>query len=497
MRATIQFTVAAENDLNELLVGRRAGHDVPWRGRSPNLRLTNGATGVVWRQGPRRGDPVQPLVLVSREEEHRRLCGRFAQLRSDLSPLTAWCHLLTPERFEVLDDLSRDADLGGYEAAWTGLIVAEALLLAERSVSKLRIAACLATQSFAVARALALWGNRISIADVLKRFDSGQRLFRGGETSGIRLRTLLQPIWDVLVGVAAAELVPGNSELSPIIESLRKLNDARLAGDDNAARWFSQPLNHTTPEAAVLAGLSSLSPEQRLQEFDRLVARLNDKQIIADPRRRLVLTLLAGFLATVAAGGLPSLALAEANARQWPEITAWAYVTGGIGERVVWTSSFDGLGRLVARELMRPLRLDEPPMCDAALDEAQVIVDPALKDPLVNLKLKQARIVSLALLPGVNISIPIGEPLSPVERASDISSEATTEMSARAREKSYPGQDPLAVLADAIWPYLETRLDKRTATRARSKTSGLADGSRRRGRLKVSQAGLPLKEPDK
>src|SRR5690606_30239228 len=139
----------------------------------------------------------------------------------------------------------------------------------------------------------------------------------------------------------------------------------------------------------------------RLRLFDMLVDRL-DRTNERDFARRVGLAFLAGYLATIAAGGAPSLALTESSAQRWPEITAWAYVIGGLGERVVWSSGFDGLGRLVARELMRPLRLDEPPMCDVALDEVQVLVDPQLSDPFVHLRLKQARIVSIALLPGVN-----------------------------------------------------------------------------------------------
>jgi len=104
-----------------LVMGRRAGRPMRWIEGTRNRPLPTGYTGVVWREPSKRDEPVRPLVLVSREEDQRRLCGRFAQLRSDLSPLTVWCHLLTPERFEIVDTVARDADLGGYEAAWTGL----------------------------------------------------------------------------------------------------------------------------------------------------------------------------------------------------------------------------------------------------------------------------------------------------------------------------------------------------------------------------------------
>jgi hypothetical protein len=497
MRKNLQFGVVGEAELNEILAGRRAGHGMHWSGGKRNFRLSNGATGVIWREADRPNDPIQPVLLVSREEENRRLCGRFAQLRSDLSPLTVWCHLLTPERFEVLDDLSRDADLGGYEAAWIGLVIAEALLLAERSVSNLKIAACLSTQTFGVARSLALWGSRVSRAEILERFDSAHRLFRSGEPAGVRLRPSLQLIWDSLAGAASGEFFSGNAELRPVIESLRRLNDARIAGDNHAVHSFVRPLLEIAPEAVALTDLSSLAPEERLREFDRLVSRLKNVDLDNEPRRRLVLCLLAGFLATVAAGGAPSLPLAEAIAAQFPEITAWAYVIGGIGERVVWTSGFDGLGRLVARELMRPLRLDEPPTCDVAFDEAKVLVDPELRDPLVYLKLKQSRIVSLALLPGVNIAIPITE-TSATTRVLDVRpGERLSEADLYPRGV----RDVLAVLADSLWPYLQTRLEEPSRNTSAGRSSNRGDDNLKRRRIfrgrADPQGGLPLKEPKK
>jgi hypothetical protein len=164
---------------------------------------------------------------------------------------------------------------------------------------------------------------------------------------------------------------------------------------------------------------------------------------------------MAGYIATVAAGGTPTLSLTESSSRSYPEVTAWAYVVGGIGERVVWTSSFDGLGRLVARELMRPLRLDEPPNCDFSLDEAVALYDPQLSDPLVHLKIKQARIVTVSLYPGVNLQVPIGDYVPFEKRKQDTGTDRRPTSSGR-----IVGSDDevFAVLADRLWPHLRGRL---------------------------------------
>jgi hypothetical protein len=498
MQSEYFFLAATEPELNELLAGRAAGSPSHWMGRSAPLRLPTGSTGVLWSKPLSSSDPIQPLVLISREADQRRLFGRFAQLRSDLSPLTAWCHLLAPQRFESLDSLTRCADFYGFQAAWSGLIVAEALLLTEWPLAKLRISACLATQSFALARAKALWFGP-STGEILRRFDDAQQLLRNedgphrGESRIGRIRAALQPIWASLAAASDTPAAPGSQELRPIVESLRRLELARSNKNPNEARQFVAPLEESIPEARDVGNVADLTPEQRLRVFDEILEHLGSPNIGREQFRRIALTLLAGYLVTIAAGGSPTLSLATTNAARWPEITAWAYVLGSIGERVVWTSSFDGLGRLVARELLRPLRLDEPPTCDFALDEASVLVDTKLSDPLVHLRIKQSRNVSVSLLPGVNIFISIGDSSQEASRPPD------PKTSRQAGASTAAPSDTLAILADAIWPYLRIRLEQsvRSVQGSDAARRDSDDSQQSRGRKHGSQSGLPLKNSQK
>jgi hypothetical protein len=185
----------------------------------------------------------------------------------------------------------------------------------------------------------------------------------------------------------------------------------------------------------------------------------------------------------VAAGGKPSLKLAETLSNRWPEITAWAYAIGGIGEDVFWTSGFDGLGRLVARELTRAFRLDEPPTCDLTLEEAAVLIDTKLSDPLVHLRIKQARIVTIAVLPGVNVFVSIAE--SPVQ-------EFPKDSARNERQGPYSpviaNRDSGSAIVDALWPYILLRLEDYLKS-----AQGGSQGSRNK-RKAGSQSHLPLKD---
>ena len=274
--------------------------------------------------------------------------------------------------------------------------------------------------------------------------------------------------------------------MEPVISALQSLLRARAAKDPREAFQLIRPLLDYVPEAESFGRLDEIAPEGRLRLFDKLVEALDRSESAREKLRRNGLALLAGYLATIAAGGSPSLALTESHASRWPEITAWAYLIGGLGEKVVWTSGFDGLGRLVARELLRPLRLDEPPTCDFAFDEAVVLADAKLADPLVHLKIKQARLLTVELLPGVNVAIPIGEsgaqgiPKPDTSRATRVQ-ETTT-------------RDPIGALVDAMWPHIRMRLDDHLAGLRRDEDSG-RDGEsaqRNRGKRKSGTSQLPL-----
>ena len=481
MKSKYFFSVVSENDLNELLEGREAGNSVVWEPPTKQ-RIRFGSFGIVWkRQQSPKG--IRPLLLVVHEKELLRLFVRFAQLRGSLSPLTAWCHVITPERFKYLDEAVRIPDLAEMEAAWTGLIVAEAQLLSERPIANIRIPACFATQTFSVARTIALWRD-VSIGDILDRYDLANRLFRfkalDEEKIGVtKQNAKFLPIWTSLAAISGSTHV--TSELRPVVESLQCLKDARNSQDENESSRFVAPLVDLVPEVREFEKLNEMTPERRVQQFDKLIDSLDMAEANKETARRVALTLASGYLATVAAGGSPSLSLAEGHVRRWPEIMAWAYTIGGIGESVVWASGFDGLGRLVARELMRPFRFDEPPSCDFAYDEGAILIDKELSDPLVHLKIKQARILSVALLPGVNVFVPISEISAPEIRRGD--AEGINRPIQESTILPASGHDLVAMLADALWPHLENRV-KASINNSKSQQSKPRTSSKRRNRRK-------------
>ena len=450
------YTVVTEGELNDLLEGKEAGNTKVWD-NSALQQVSPGLTGVL-RMRWRGSENARPIVLVVRQEDQKRLCGRYMALRSDLSPLTAWCHILTPQRFMNIDSLYRAPEFGGLEAAWAGLAIAEAHLITEKPTNDIRISSCLATQSFAVARATALWKDT-SPLDVAERCDAARQLVRPiahDDSRTSRLGHALAPIWHSLKSLMVETVGCNKSEIEPVVSSLRALLNARLNNDPSEALLFAAPLLSKIPELKPFNDLPSLIPEERLRLFDQLVDQLGIVgRSKAERLRGLGLPLAAGYLATVAAGGKSSLNMAEKLSVEWPEITAWAYTIGGFGEKVTWTASFDGLGRLVARELTRPVHLDEPPNYDIALEEALILVDRKLDDPLVHLRIKQARILTISILPGVNYLVSVGESRE-LRKADPV---FVTNSNWLAQEEFASRGDPIPALFEALWPYIRRSLE--------------------------------------
>jgi hypothetical protein len=86
-----------------------------------------------------------------------------------------------------------------------------------------------------------------------------------------------------------------------------------------------------------------------------------------------------------------------------------------------------------------------------------VLADSKLSDPLVHLRLKQPRIATVALLPGVNISIPIAD------FAGQETSRQQPTQSNRPQEtviRATGGRDIVAGLADALWLHLRPRVEQ-------------------------------------
>ncbi|MGO8105351.1 hypothetical protein AB9F46_33800 [Rhizobium leguminosarum] len=436
---------ASDRELNQLLAGVHIGLPEPlsnayWRQNESQ------SVGVIFKAPDGDIDLIQPLALVVSDDRKGRLFGRFATAREELSPLSSWCHILSDQHFGLLDDVTRGPSLHGLEGAWTGLVIAEAVMRGRRKADNVPISACFATSSFAVARSHAVW-PRITLNEVVERYHAANALVRSPASDQIDLTKQLHHIWTHLLRAPDAYGMTDRS----LARAIRELKESREASLQESNIVLARALEQW-PESELLTKLDRLHPEQRVEAFDHVIAEL---KINPSTERREVLAFIGAYIATVAAGGAPSISLAEGVGSELPAVLAWAYVIAGLKERITWSSSFAGLGRLVSRELQRPFRIEEAPSCDFAIDEAVQLIDRQLSDPLVHLKVKQQRHVTVALFPGVNMTVSLHNAATQGS-ASNKTNAATQTAVTPVRATEYGNE--LGAMVDLLWPHILKRL---------------------------------------
>ena len=305
-----RYIIARDSELDELLRGgKHTGLVHADSFASDSLR--SGQVGVLVALEETSTLPLRPLAIVCRDDDVRRLFGRYAHVRTDFSPLTAWCHLLGPTFCRNMEGVTREPRFASAVAAWSGLIVAETLLLSGRPLKSIRISACLASATYAVCRTLALWDN-LTLESIVERFDAANTLCRGtGAVSRDRgrlshVRSVFVPMWRCLGTLSSNQPDTSEEEVFPLIMALNALQEARACSDPNEASQFVGPLLTAIPEAQDFRRLPEIAPESRLELFDDLVNIFRKTDRTAFVRRN-ALGLVIGYLATVAAGVLRAL----------------------------------------------------------------------------------------------------------------------------------------------------------------------------------------------
>lgn len=215
--------LASDDDLNQLLEGVAAGPSVSWPPQGATASLSKTDVLVICSIDDEHHDRVKPFALGVREEAEARLYARLSQTRADLSPLSSWLHVFSLEAISKLRSPNIEPVLLGYEAAWAGVVIAEASILAGRRATQLKMVACLATASFAVGRASAIWPMNTTV-DVLEKYDDMQLQIRSIGSSSSITRKAFDPIWRILRSVSGAKSkVSGDEEaIASAIEALAR-----------------------------------------------------------------------------------------------------------------------------------------------------------------------------------------------------------------------------------------------------------------------------------
>lgn len=357
-------------------------------GRLP--RMSAGDTIVFWAPEARR-----PSVIVVRQEDRDELFNWASTYHRDLSPLTSWCHVLTPDEMARLssDGARSRADLLGFEAAWAGAAIAESMVHSQRSYEAISVPACLATDTFAVARAASLYGSQSALSDTIGKLDKVRERIRKGPNRWRPAESI--PI-SVLLRLLPVAPLP-RSHLEEVLATIcLKIHNRPEEDSGNILAENLRELSQFAPQIRSFNTIDDMPAERRVRLLREIPSWIKEGR---NHDERNILTFFAGYIISRVGGAERDLRLAEGFGSLYPLVLTWAAVLGGLGASFYWSDAFGGIGRLVARELARSVDVLEAPTADISADELLVL---AVRDGgVVRFRTALRHVATVSLRPGV------------------------------------------------------------------------------------------------
>lgn len=390
----LSFSLVSREELASVLRGESEARD---RASEAMLSLPHETSLksqiLVWHeQSPR---PI--AVVVSSAQARDELLAWLVTFHGDLAPLTSWCYLLTSEDFERFHrDGSRYPTLNGLEATWLGAIIADAMSSSGADLSSLSLSICLSTETFAVARATALYGPKNGL-NAVEQLEAAKRVLQQRTLSGRAKRYFVTEVLMSLMPGGISPLSRNGDLVSAACRSLAISDHDIPSIPDQIVREFV----NVSPAFDQLGLIEKMPAESRVRFLRRIKESTND----AFPGDAELYNFVAGYVISRIGGAERDFRLAQ-DFKNREEVLAWAAITGGLGVETFWTNAFEGLGRLVAKALLQPLSLSDFPDADISLDEIRHLESNNGRRPF-RTSSKNSAIVGLQ--PGVNVAVALSD----------------------------------------------------------------------------------------
>ena len=297
-------------------------------------------------------------------------------------PLTAFSRLVDHRTAEHFTDPNVRFGLGAFSNASLGLVMAEAATYAfpSRELKALSPSACLSTLSYAIARAAALRVPAELLFEIPERWKR-IRLLLGASAPPPQVGAVLR-VWSVFAQLAQQQLFfESMVPVFPVWESpsrlvMRACEELYSTGELGAV-WSD--LSMAVPSLTRVREELTGPREGRVAILEQV---LDSVRVLTPQDRDAVEFALAYIASSISPGTLDHLSLLAPLIGQFPGVLLWYGLMAGFSKRQAVSSSVNGLGRRVARELARVGAFLDSPTCDIAYEELDVLGSSArdLKD---------------------------------------------------------------------------------------------------------------------
>lgn len=450
----LTFALVEREGLADALRGDRSAVTSSWGSLRALPRLSDGHTALVWLD-----QSIQPSAIVVADSAREELFSWLATFHGDLTPLSSWCQVLSPD--EIVRPSPEDGivpNLFGFEAAWASATLAEAMSLSGRSYDSLSLSILLATETFVIGRAAGLYGVR-AVSTVGERLDKVRRQLRPSSENRDPAGSLVR---EVLLGLMpdAPRVASGDARILRNICGRflgeRLPDEGRFLTADDLAELIS-----AVPVLQPLTDLEAMPAEERVRFLRHLRGRMPPLTAPEWP----LFAFGAGYVISRIGSAERDLRLADTFEAGKSAVLSWAMVAGSLGATTFWTDAFGGLGRFVARELVRPLHLLDPPTCDISYDEVRLFDE---KSSRLKLRSANRNALAVSMLPGVTMHFGVGEP----DRSAFRPSETARDPRLSLAGVSHMSDDQLEALAARLAPYLRPLLEINQKAASRNRKAG-------------------------
>ena len=487
----LQAAIAERGELADALrgVGNYQTGMMEVQGGKLPVRLRSPSVGVGYVDGRSRS---LPHFVVIPDADRREFFAWVSTYCPFATPLTQWCRVVDEGELARVQSLEVVPRYGGVASAWAGAIVGESILhlRAESKLSELSVTALQARASFVAARAFGLWGSDKARIAAMGRHESARNIL-GAAGRGPNLKEH-QELWTVLEAMSseARTRFPGcDFQLRLTIEAC---DDIRKTGFVSKSTMLKTIEELGWPKKFV--AFEQSGAEQRVTLFDEA----SDNLVRSGPKSRQSSRALgeftvAYFAARIGGSASAHMPLLKRLVDSHPMVPLWYGVASALHKPEIWGAEFGGLGRLTLKELSFPLRFDDPPRCDVAVDELFTLVDPSADYDSLSFRGATRKALNVEVGLGVNAMIPLSLPPEPTSTA--ISDGPAPSEIAEILRHLTAATEGMARLRDVLGqftperPSKGRRQSKKRRPQSRGKKEVVGVGDKRQLSLEASQEG--------
>ena len=323
---------------------------------------------VLWRDDDdKSGLPAVILVDKSKQRDFFAWVTSFAPW---MQPFSAFCRVVDPDFVEFRRSRPSSVSLSKLMGGWLGAVLAETFVLRvfARASDRLTLRQSMGTFSFCASRLQSL-GLDYAIEDLLEDWVSAKDLIENRRAPHAKD---LREFWRI-VGALSARRAP--SSFNPDEESIFQCCADILEYGEEPGRL--EGWHRVTRQMKGLDNVPELmtgTREDRVIIVERVIREL----IQADDKSKQVKAFACGYIVSLLAPGtLDHLSMLEAVTPVFPTAALWYGLCAGFRNSDSVQAYSAGMGRRIARELLRKAELTDPPTCDISLSELRVVGTPS------------------------------------------------------------------------------------------------------------------------